>query len=314
MGRMVDGQWTTEWYRADRAGQFHRPPTQFRGTVTADGSSRFPAAPGRYHLYVSLACPWASRTLIVRALRRLEDAVPVTVVDPVMGEDGWRFGDDPDPIGGAGFLREVYARARPDYTGRVTVPVLWDRATATIVSNESRDIIRMLDRAFDRYAGAPNRLFPDDRLGEVEAMIDANYAPVNDGVYRAGFATTQAAYEDAATRVFARLDQLEALLATRRFLCGPRLTAADVCLFTTLYRFDPVYYLHFKCNLRRLVDYPNLWGFVRDVYQTGTVAATCDLDHVKAHYYRSHPSINPRGIVPVGPELDYTSPHGRDRT
>jgi len=314
---MVDGRWTTAWYRPDADGRFRRPPTRFRDVVTTDGSSRFSAAPGRYHLYVALSCPWAHRTMIVRALRRLEGVVSVSVVHPVMGDDGWRFdgiaGATPDEVNGVTYLRELYLRARPDYTGRVTVPVLWDRETGTIVNNESREIIRMLDGAFDEWAGGDVRLFPAAQRNEVEDMIDANYASVNDGVYRAGFAASQTAYDEAVDRLFARLDQLEALLATRRYLCGARLTAADVCLFTTLFRFDAIYYLAFKCNVRRLVDYPNLWGYTRDIYQTGPIAATCDLGHAKLHYYCSLPHLNPRGIVPRGPDLDFTLPHDRAR-
>jgi putative glutathione S-transferase len=318
MGRLVEGRWTTEWYEPDAEGRFVRPPTQFSGRVTADGSSDFPAEAGRYHLYVSLACPWAHRTLIVRARKRLEGAISVSVVNPFMGDDGWTFAEDhpgvvPDVVTGARLLREVYLHARPDYTGRVTVPVLWDKRRGTIVSNDSLAIIRMLDRAFDAFGDPDVRFFPDGPEGEdVEAMIAANYDSINNGVYRAGFATTQRAYEEVIGPLFARLDALDARLAQQRYLLGDRITAADWTLFTTLFRFDAVYYSHFKCNVRRIVDYPNLWPYVRDLYAEPGVAATCSLDHVKQHYYRSHPQINPTRIVPVGPMLDFAAPHGRD--
>ncbi len=317
MGKLVDGRWTQEGYRADEKGGFLREETTFRARVTADGSSGFPAAAGRYHLYVSLACPWAHRTLIVRKLKGLEEAVSVSVGDPYMGENGWFFSDAPgatrDQVNGADFLWQVYVKARPDMTGRVTVPVLWDRERRTIVNNESREIVRMLDTEFDAFAKNRVTLRPPGLEEAIDRAIDEMYQPVNNGVYRAGFALTQTAHEEAVQELFAALDRYEELLSRQRYLCGEWLTEADVCLFTTLYRFDPVYYLHFKCNVRRIADYPVLSAYLRDVYQTPGVAESCNLDHVKQHYYRSHPFLNPRGIVPLGPELDLASPHGRER-
>ena len=317
MGRLVEGRWTTEWYSPDERGRFVRGETQFRDRVTADGSSGFAAEAGRYHLYVSLACPWAHRTLIVRKLKKLEGAISVSVVHPVMGDDGWSFaegpGTVPDTVNGARFLREVYVKARPDYTGRVTVPILWDRERGTIVNNESREIIRMLDTEFAALGDPSVSLYPEPLRAAIDEAITAIYTPVNNGVYRAGFATTQEAYDEAVTELFQALDRWDGLLSRRRYLCGDALTLADVCLFTTLFRFDPVYSGHFKCNLRRLVEYESLWPYLRDIYQTPGVAETCDLDHVKQHYYRSHPTINPTRIVPKGPLLDHRAPHDRAR-
>lgn len=317
MGRLVDGRWTTQWYTPDAEGRFVRGETQFRDRVTADGSSGLPAEAGRYHLYVSLACPWAHRTLIVRKLLGLEGAISISVVHPFMGDDGWTFeegpGTLPDTEIGARFLRDVYVAARPDYTGRVTVPVLWDRRRRTIVNNESREIIGMLATGFAALSSTRHSLYPDPLRAAIDETITAIYGPVNNGVYRAGFATTQRAYDEAVTELFAELDRLDAVLAGRRYLCGGAPTLADVCLFTTLLRFDPVYHGHFKCNLRRIVDYPHLGPYVRDLYQIPGVAETCDLDHIKQHYYRSHPTINPTRIVPRGPLLDLAAPHGRDR-
>jgi putative glutathione S-transferase len=315
MGKLTDGHWTNEWYKSSDKGEFVREETKFRGTVTADGSSGFRAEAGRYHLYVSLACPWAHRTLVTRALKGLEDVISVSVVHPHMGDDGWEFGEYPgataDPIHGARYLHEVYTQAKSDYTGRVTVPVLWDKQTGTIVCNESRLVMRMLDHEFDAFAKAKLDLCPGEMRERVEAEIDALYSPVNNGVYRAGFAVKQGAYEKAVSELFAALDGYEARLEQQRFLLGPGLTEADICLFTTLLRFDPVYHFHFKCNVKRLRDYPALWGYLRDIYQTPGVASTCNLDHIKHHYYTSHPNVNPTRIVPVGPTLDLDVPHGR---
>ncbi|MEP7126212.1 MAG: glutathione S-transferase family protein [Byssovorax sp.] len=312
MGRLVDGKWTTQWYTPDAEGRFVRGETAFRRRITADGSSGFPASRGRYHLYVSYACPWAHRTLIARALLGLEDAVSISVVNPFMGDDGWTFAEGPgvvaDPIHQASFLWQVYAAASPDYTGRVTVPILLDKPSGAIVNNESRDIVRMLDALRQDRAS----LAPEPLRAEIDRTLDAIYTPINNGVYRAGFAVSQAAYEEGVTELFAALGHWEEVLSTRRYLCGATLTEADICLFTTLYRFDPVYHGHFKCNIQRIQDYPNLWGFTRDIYQTPGVAATCHLDHIKEHYYRSHPGINPTRIVPVGPRIDHAAPHGRD--
>lgn len=305
MGQLVDGVWKTGWYEPDDKGAFQRPKTRFRNQPAV-------IEPGRYHLYVSYACPWAHRTLITRALRGLGGAITVTAVDPKMGDDGWQFrSDEPDPIGGARFLRDVYVRADAHYTGRVTVPVLWDRVTHTIVNNESREIMRMLDVELDALATRGPSLAPPALRAQIDEVLDAIYEPINNGVYRAGFATTQAAYEDACRELFAALDRWEAVLQGQRFLCGDAMTEADVALFTTLLRFDLVYYAHFKCNLRRVRDYPALWGFVRDVYQTPGVRETCDLDAIKTHYYWSQTTINPTRVVPLGPTLDLDAPHGR---
>ena len=316
-GAFVEGDWKTErqWQYTD--GRFVRQATSFRDWVTADGSSGFPAEAGRYHLYIAWACPWAHRTAIMRRLKGLEGTVGLSAVGSFMGEDGWAFYDEPgvvpDPVNGVHYLREVYAKADPDYTGRVTTPVLWDRETATIVNNESREIIRMLDTEFGEFAATDADFLPDDLRDHIDATIDAIYEPVNNGVYRTGFATTQGAYDEAVVDVFDALDHWEEVLSTSRYLCGDRITEADWCLFPTLVRFDAVYYGHFKCNLRRIVDYPNLWGYLRDLYQQPRVAETVHMDHIKKHYYGSHESINPTRIVPRGPILDFTGPHGRAR-
>jgi putative glutathione S-transferase len=324
MGLLVDGTWQDRWYdTSGTAGRFVRKDSQFRHWVTPDGvpgpsgEGGFRAEPGRYHLYVSLACPWAHRTLIFRQLKGLEDMVGVSVVHWLMREHGWTFTETPgatgDKLHGARFLHEVYSRAEPGYSGRVTVPVLWDRHTGRIVSNESSEIIRMLNTSFDGVGAAPGDYYPEPLRAEIDRINARAYATVNNGVYRAGFATTQAAYDEAVTELFASLDWLEDLLGRRRYLAGDRVTEADWRLFTTLLRFDPVYHGHFKCNLRRLVDYPNLWGHTRELYQLPGVAATVDFAHIKGHYYASHGTINPTGIVPLGPILDFTAPHGRER-
>ncbi len=307
MGRLVDGVWQSDRsFPIGRAGAFERTTTQFRNRITRGGE--FPPEPGRYRLYVSLACPWAHRTLIVRHLKRLQDAIEVSVVNPHMGEDGWTFEPDrgviPDPDG-ARFLRDVYLRADPHGSGSVTVPVLWDRERQTIVSNESAEIILMLNDAFD---GGPD-LAPEALRGEMGPLNDRIYAGLNNGVYRAGFARTQEAYDAAVRDVFDVLDWLEDRIADgRHHLLGEVLTLADIRLFTTLIRFDPVYVGHFKCNLRRLVDYPLLSTFTRRVFQHDGIATTVDFDHIKRHYYGSHPTINPTGIVPAGPLLDFVAP------
>ena len=323
MGLLVDGTWQDQWYdTSGTAGRFVRKDSQFRNWVTPDGDpgpsgeGGFRAESGRYHLYVSLACPWAHRTLIFRQLKGLQDVVGVSVVHWLMREHGWTFTETPGATGdllhGARFLHEVYSRAEPGYSGRVTVPVLWDRHTGRIVSNESSEIIRMLNSAFDGVGAAPGDYYPEPLRAEIDRINARVYATVNNGVYRAGFATTQEAYEEAVTELFASLDWLEDLLAQRRYLAGERVTEADWRLFTTLLRFDPVYHGHFKCNLRRLADYPNLWGHTRELYQWPGVAATVDFAHIKGHYYASHGTINPTGIVPLGPILDFTAPHGRE--
>jgi putative glutathione S-transferase len=315
MGLLVDGVWKDEWYDTEsKGGRFVRQESAFRVWVRADGSTPHAPEAGRYRLYVSLACPWACRALLFRKLKKLEDAIPLSVVNPVMGENGWSFepapGVVPDPHG-ARFLHHVYTRAKPGYTGRVTVPALWDEQLGTIVSNESSEIIRMLNSEFDAFGDAGVDFYPEPLRDEIDAVNDFVYPNVNNGVYRCGFATTQEAYEEAFDALFDALDALEARLGRQRYLVGDRITEADWRLFTTLVRFDPVYVGHFKCNRRRIADHPHLSGYLRDLYQVPGVADTVDLDHIKQHYYRSHPTINPTRIVPKGPALDWDRPHGR---
>lgn len=314
MGKLVNGEWTTQWYEAGAKGDFIRDDTKFRHLVTADGSSGFRAEPNRYHLYVSLACPWAHRTLIARRLKRLDGVIGVSVVHPHMGDNGWEFsafpGATPDALHGARFLYEVYARAKADYTGRVTVPVLWDSERQTIVCNESRLILRML-REFEAFTDAEVDLCPSGLEAAIDTEIDALYTPINNGVYRAGFAVTQEAYQGAVLELFSALSHYESRLRQQRFLVGSALSEADICLFTTLLRFDAVYHYHFKCNLKRLRDFPALHGYLQDMYQTQGVAETCNLEHIKHHYYTSHPNINPTRVIPLGPELDLLEPHQR---
>ncbi|WP_373413750.1 glutathione S-transferase family protein [Ensifer aridi] len=328
MGRLVDGVWQDVWYdtRATN-GHFKRSESQFRNWVTADGSpgpsgkGGFKAEAGRYHLYVSLACPWAHRTLIFRKLKKLEDIISLSIVDPLMQANGWEFkgderggenGGTADHLFGSRTLWEIYVRADPIYSGRVTVPVLWDKQKNTIVSNESAEIIRMFNSAFDYLTGSTEDFCPKELQAEIDALNARIYDAVNNGVYKTGFATSQAAYEESVTALFAILDELEGRLASRRYLLGNNRTEADWRLFTTLLRFDPVYVGHFKCNIRRLADYPNLHGYLRDLYQVPGVAETVNMHHIKQHYYRSHTMINPTGIVPVGPVVDLGAPHGRD--
>jgi putative glutathione S-transferase len=296
-------------------GEFERQEDAFRDWVTADGRSGFPAEAGRYHLYVSLACPWAHRTVIVRRLQELDDAIGMTVVDPIRDERGWRFGEGegftPDPINGFIFLRDAYVAKDPGYRGRVTVPVLWDKKTSAIVSNSDDDIMRMFEIEFAAFASNRYDFYPEAQRAEIDALNDHIYVTVNNGVYRAGFATTQRAYEHAAFKLFRSLDELEERLATRRYLLGRVPVETDWRLFVTLVRFDSVYVGHFKCNLRRIVDYPNLWGYLRDLYQIDGVAETVNLDHIKRHYYATHAEINPTLIVPIGPALDFSTPHDR---
>lgn len=314
MGLLVDGHWQDQWYdTAKSGGRFVRSQSAFRNWVTADGSAGpsgsggFKAEPGRYHLYVSLACPWAHRTLIFRKLKGLEEAISLSVVHWLMAESGWTFapgeGVVPDPIGGARFLHEVYTRADPQYSGRVTVPVLWDRQAGTIVSNESSEIIRMLNSAFDGVGAKPGDYYPEALRPEIDALNERIYATVNNGVYKAGFATTQDAYEEAVKPLFETLDWLENRLGSQPYLTGDALTEADWRLFTTLIRFDPVYVGHFKCNIRRIADYPRLSAYLRALYHVEGVAGTVNFAHIKGHYYESHRTINPTGIVPVGPDM-----------
>lgn len=317
MGLLVDGVWHDEWYDTkSNGGRFIRTDSQFRHWVTADGSAGptgeagFKAEKGRYHLYLSYACPWAHRTLIMRKLKGLEDFISVSFVNPYMLEKGWTFEDYPgvigDPIHHAKYLYEVYLAADSNYSGRVTVPVLWDKQTETIVNNESSEIIRMLNSAFDEIGAKPGNYSPEEWLEEIDKMNELVYDNVNNGVYKAGFATEQSVYEEEVTRLFETLDKLELHLEDRTYLVGNQLTEADIRLWTTLIRFDPVYFGHFKCNIRSLVDYPNLWYFTRMIYNLEGIAETVNMDHIQHHYYGSHPTINPNGIVPVGPELDYS--------
>lgn len=316
MGMLVEGQWQDKWYDTkSTGGRFERKQSAFRDTITADGSSGFKAEAGRYHLYVSLACPWAHRALIMRALKGLEEMIPVSVVNWLMLENGWTFDPAPgvtgDPIHHARTLWQVYTAADPAYTGRVTVPVLWDRQSGTIVNNESAEIIRMLNSAFDDIGATPGDYYPVAHRAEIDEVNARIYDHVNNGVYKAGFATTQEAYEEAVGPLFETLDWVEQRLAGNRWLVGPSMTEADIRLFTTLIRFDAVYVGHFKCNIRRIADYPALSGYLRDIYQTPGVAGTVDFQHIKGHYYQSHRMINPTGIVPAGPELELDAPHGR---
>ncbi len=320
LGQLVDGQWRSDWTEREADGSFQRMPTRFHRTIAADGTGDFPAAPGRYHLYISFGCPWAHRTALLWKLKGLETVIGLSVVDPVISPQGWAFaatkpGCTPDPLNGARYLSEVYLRADPRYTGRVTVPVLWDQQQQTIVNNESRQIIRFLNSEFNAWARRPDLDFYPVALREqIEAAQDAIYGPINNGVYRAGFAASQAAYERAVQELFGALDHWETVLSQQRYLCGDRPTLADWCLFTTLFRFDPAYYGLFKCNLRRLVDYPQLWAYCRDLYQQPGVSEVCRLDHVQQLYYAGLPELNPNGIIPAGPVLDYGEPHGRDRS
>jgi len=286
-----------------------------RDWVTADGSSGSPAQAGRYHLYISLACPWACRTAIVRALKGLEHAVGMTVVDPIRDERGWRFSaSEPDPINGWHFLSEAYKATDPNYDARVTVPVLWDKERERVVSNSDDDIMRMLETQFDAFAANPQvDLYPRDLRAQIDELNELLYENFNNGVYLAGFATSQAAYERAAYRVFETLDLMEDRLAGRRYLFGALPLETDWRFFVTLVRFDPVYYGHFKCNLRRVVDYPNLYDYLRDLYQIDGIAPTVNFDHIKRHYYMTHDEINPTRIVPIGPIVDLNAPHARAR-
>ncbi len=316
-GAFVEGEWKTERQWKNTDGRFVRSTTRFRERVTANGESGFPAEAGRYHLYIAWACPWAHRTAIMRTLKGLEGTIGLSAVGSFMGEDGWAFYDEagviPDTVNGADYLREVYVKADPGYTGRVSTPVLWDRVTGSIVNNESREIVRMLDTEFGEFATTEADFYPEDLRDEIDETISAIYEPINNGVYRSGFATTQEAYDEAVGELFEALKHWEEVLTSRRFLCGDRITEADWCLFPTLVRFDAVYHGHFKCNVRRIVDYPNLWGYLKDLYQQPGVAETVNMDHIKMHYYRSHESINPTRIVPKGPILDFTELHGRNR-
>ncbi len=324
MSSLIKGVLADDWLAAEQShGEFVRKESQFRNWVTADGApgpsgeGGFPAQAGRYHLYVSLACPWAHRTLIFRKLKKLEALISVSVVHPYMGPRGWEFaeypGATPDDVNGCRYMHQVYTQAQSNYTGIVTVPVLWDKQRDTIVNNESSEIIRMFNSAFDEVTGDTSDYYPPALREAIDAINAPVYDDVNNGVYRCGFASAQEAYEHAFDRLFATLDELEARLSRQRYLVGPTLTEADWRLFTTLVRFDAVYYGHFKCNLRRIIDYPNLSNYVRELYQHPGVAATVNMDHIKRHYYTSHETINPNRIVPKGPLLDFAASHDRAR-
>ena len=318
MGMLVDGQWQVQPILAKSSdGQFKRKDSSFRSWIRADGSTPFAPAAGRYHLYVSWACPWAHRTLIFRKLKNLEAAISVSVVDWFMGDHGWQFSDrdgaTPDPLMGAEYMHQIYSAADSSYTGRVTVPVLWDKKTQTVVSNESSEILRMFHTEFNEIGGDTTDYYPQAWRAEIDELNDRIYHTVNNGVYRSGFATTQGAYEDAVTALFDTLDMLEERLSTRRYLMGSQLTEADWRLFPTLVRFDPVYVGHFKCNIRRIVDYPALSNYLRELYQVPGVAETVNFTHIKNHYYMSHESVNPTRIVPVGPVIDLNAPHNREQ-
>ncbi len=324
MGLLVDGVWRDKGYDTESTGgRFVRVPTLYRNWVTAGGApgptgqGGFPAAVGRYHLYVALACPWAHRTLIFRKLKKLEAAISVSIVEPLMLTDGWVFGPAGSPtadtVNGKAKLSDAYLAADPKFTGKVTVPVLWDKERRTIVNNESSEIIRMFNSAFDAFTDDRTDYYPPPLRDAIDAINGVVYATVNNGVYSTGFATTQAAYEEAFRALFATLDDVEQRLSRHRYLVGAQETEADWRLFTTLVRFDAVYFGHFKCNLRRIIDYPNLSNYLRDLYQTPGVGSTVDIDQIKRHYYGSHRNINPTGIVPLGPALDFTAPHDRGR-
>jgi len=324
MGLLIDGEWRDKWYDTESTGgKFERSTSKFRNWVTADGSagpsgkSGFQAQSGRYHLYVSYACPWAHRALIFRALKDLTDHISVSVVHPDMMEDGWTFATDfqgatGDTLFGSDFLRDIYIKADPNFTGRVTVPVLWDKAQNTIVSNESAEIIRMFNSAFNEITGNTDDYWPTDLREQIADINERVYETVNNGVYKAGFATSQDAYDDAVHPLFDSLAWLESILENNRFLAGDKLTEADWRLFTTLARFDLVYHTHFKCNHKRLIDYPNLWAYTRQLYQHADIAETVHFDHIVRHYHFSQTTVNPYQIIPINPTVDFSAPHERD--
>jgi len=318
MNKFVNGEWMQDAHKeTDEDGEFQRQETTFRDRIRDEPDARFQPEPDRYHLYVSYACPWAHRTLLVRSLKGLEDIISYDVVDPFRAEDGWQFtpekeGCTSDTVNGSDYLREVYQAADNDMTGRVTVPVLWDTVEETIVNNESEDILRMLDTAFDEFAERDVDLYPAGYREEVDRIIEAIYEPINNGVYRTGFADSQEAYDRAVTELFDALDHWDAVLADQRYLAGDRLTEADICMFTTLVRFDAVYHTHFMCNHRLIREYDSLWPYLRDCYQTPGVAETVNMDHITEHYYTTHPDVSPKLIVPIGPDPDFEAPHDRD--
>lgn len=315
LGRLVNGQWTTEWTERDQKGQFQRMPTQFKNWISADGSSGFVAEPGRYHLYISLGCPWAHRTALLWKLKGLEGIIGLSIVDPVISKYGWQFSDRPgsirDDVNNADYLWQIYVKADSNYTGRVTVPVLWDKKTNTIVNNESRQIIQMFNTEFNAFVNAELDFYPQHLQELINQIMVDIYQPINNGVYRSGFAASQTAYSEAVTELFAALDYWEEVLGKQRYLCGEQITLADWCLFTTLFRFDLAYYGLFKCNLKRLVDYPNLYNYCRELYQYGEAKEMCNVEHIKQLYYAGLPELNPNGIVPKGPIIDFDLPHTR---
>jgi glutathionyl-hydroquinone reductase len=315
-GMMIAGKWQDHDRELDDNGQYNPKPTTFRHHVTADGSSGFKAEAGRYHLYVSLACPWAHRPLIMRELKGLQKVISLSIVDPVMSDQGWMFSDHPDAIpdfvNQAKYMTEIYAKAEPNYTGRVTVPVLWDRQQQTIVNNESREIMRIFDQEFGTFATRNIDCYPEKLRSQIDQTIDTITYFINMGVYRAGFARSQSAYTEAVTQTFEQFDRWEKVLGKQRYLCGDQLTEADIGLFTTLYRFDAVDYHLFKCNLRRIVDYPNLWNYLRDLYQRPEFKSTCNMNYTRRAYYMGMTDLNPTQIIPIGPMLDFDAPHDRD--
>jgi glutathionyl-hydroquinone reductase len=314
LGQLVNGNWTTAWTEQNVQGQFQRMPTQFRQWITADNSD-LKAEVGRYYLYISLGCPWAHRTALLWKLKGLENIVGLSIVDPVISEQGWKFSDYPgtipDSLYQTDYLWQIYVQSDPNYSGRVTVPVLWDKQTEQIVNNESRQIIQMFNSAFDGLGAKEIDFYPQELREEIDRVLDSIYQPINNGVYRSGFASSQIAYDEAVTELFQALDHWERVLGQQHYLCGDRLTLADWCLFTTLFRFDLAYYGLFKCNIRRLVDYPNLWNYCRRLYQYPGVQEVCSVDHVKRLYYAGLPELNPTGIVPHGPDIDFGSESDR---
>ncbi len=316
LGQLIDGKWTTEWTEREADGKFRRMSTQFHQWVSTDGTSGLPAVAGRYHLYISLGCPWAHRTALLWKLKGLEQIIGLSIVDPVISDQGWKFSDYPgcirDSVNSAEYLWQIYVKSAPTYSGRVTVPVLWDKQTDQIVNNESRQIIQMFNSAFDQVGAAAIDFYPPELCSQIDRVIDEIYQPINNGVYRSGFASSQAAYEEAVTELFQALELWDKVLAAQPYLCGNQITLADWCLFTTLFRFDLAYYGLFKCNIRRLVDFPNLWNYCRDLYQHPGARSVCSIDHVKQLYYGGLPELNPSRIVPQGPSIDFDLPSDRN--
>ena len=318
MGLLVDGKWQDKWYDTSKnGGKFERQASKFRDKVSNEDGSTFPAESGRYHLYVSLACPWAHRALIFRKLKGLEAHIDVSVVHPEMLDQGWEFKDYPgatgDKLYNFDYAHQIYTKAEPEITTRVTVPILWDKQTETIVNNESAEIIRIFNSGFNSLTNNEDDYYPNAQREEIDAINNMVYHDINNGVYKAGFATTQQAYEEAVTALFCALDRVEERLSKQRYLVGSKITEADWRLFTTLIRFDAVYHGHFKCNKKQIADYPNIYGYMKELYQVPGVAETVNFDHIKRHYYYSHTMINPTQVIPVGPEQDLMSPHGRDK-